>query len=82
MDKRELYRDTLSHALAIARSERALAEYLGVTPLQLEHWLSGADAVPDQVFLAAVDMAIDASRDVIARSRELRARLSMATSGT
>ena len=80
MDKRELYRDTLSHALAIAGSERALAEYLGVTPLQLGHWLTRVDEVPDPVFLAAVDMAIDASRDAITRSRELRARLSRATS--
>jgi hypothetical protein len=75
MGKGETYRDTLSYALAIAGCEQALAEYLNVTRSQLEHWLDHADEMPDPVFLAVVDMAMDASRDASARSRELRARL-------
>ena len=71
MSTRDTYRDTLSYALAIAGSEQALAEKLKVSVPQLENWLTGVEHIPDRVFLAAVDVVADASREAITRSREL-----------
>ena len=71
MSKRDTYRDTLAYALAIAGSEQALAEKLKVTVPRLENWLGGIEEIPDRVFLAAVDVVADASREAIIRSREL-----------
>jgi len=73
-DKREAHRDTLRYALAIAGSERELARQLRATLPQLERWLSGADDIPDRIFLAAVDVVIDSSQEAIWRSRGLLAR--------
>lgn len=74
MGWRETYRETLVYAVAIAGSERALAEHLKIPLQQIENWLNGVDTIPDQVFLAIVDVVIEAPPEAIARSRELLAR--------
>jgi DNA-binding transcriptional regulator YdaS (Cro superfamily) len=53
---RETYRNALGHALTVAGNERELAARLGVGVPQLENWLSGVEEIPDQVFLAIVDV--------------------------
>ena len=63
-----MYRDTLFYALALAGSERELAERLKVTVAQLENWLSGVDDVPERIFQAALDVVIGSSRQAISRS--------------
>ena len=79
MGKRETYRDTMAYAVALAGSERLLAQALKVTTPQLENWLRGVDEVPDCVFLAAVDMIIASPRESIARAREILTRYAKAS---
>ena len=47
--------NTLRGAAQILGVE-ALAEILGVSVLQIEQWTSGAESVPTQIFLLAVDL--------------------------
>jgi len=75
MSDRDTYRDTLFYALAIAASEQELAEQLRTTVLQLKNWLDGVDAVPEQIFHAALDVAIRSSRQAIGRSRGMLDRI-------
>ena len=70
-----MYRDTLFYALAIAGSERELAQRLRVTVAQLENWLSGADDVPERIFQATLDVVIDSSPQAIGRSRDRLQRI-------
>ena len=79
MGWRDTYRETLTYAIAIAGSERALAEQIKVTIPQIDNWLNGVESIPDRVFLAAVDVIIDSSREAIARSREVIARATRVT---
>jgi hypothetical protein len=68
---REGYRDTLTYAVSIAGSERALAARLQVPLPLLMNWLSGIEEVPPQIFLRAVDVVLAATPTEIARSRNL-----------
>jgi len=49
------YRSTLTHAISVA-GEEALARRLRVPVAQLILWISGAEPVPGDIFLAAVDV--------------------------
>ena len=75
MGERDTYRDTLTYALAIAGSERELAEHLRVGVRQVENWLGGVDPIPDRIFHAALDVVIGSSRQAIHRSRERMQRI-------
>ena len=75
MDDRDVYRDTLCYALAIAGGERELARLLKVTVRQVESWLGGADSIPERVFQAALDVVIASSPRAIVRSRTILQRL-------
>src|SRR5258705_1026829 len=61
MSDRDTYRDTLLYALAIAGSERGLAEQLRVTVPEGKKWLDGVDAIPGPKFPAGLDAVIDTS---------------------
>jgi len=71
MSTRDTYRNTLTHAFAIAGGEIALAALMNVTVAQIENWLNGIDDIPDRVFLDAVDVVVQSSPEARARSREL-----------
>ena len=47
---------TLERALRIMGSVARLAEYLGVSPAQLEDWLAGRGKAPNSVYLRALDL--------------------------
>jgi hypothetical protein len=74
MSDREPHRDTLRYALAHLGSKHELAARLNVSNTMLDNWLCGIDAVPDYVFMAAVDLIVASSIETRARSRELLAR--------
>lgn len=57
-----VYTRTLSHAARIAGGEAQLAALLGASPTQLAEWLCGAEHVPVDIFLKAVDLLM--ARDV------------------
>lgn len=59
-----LYQRTLSCALELAGSEKALARQLRVPLADLRAWLSGAEPPPRAVFLAAVDILVDPDEPV------------------
>ena len=67
----DTYRDTLMYAVAIAGSERALAERLRVQVPMLATWLSGIEQIPYAIFLRAVDVVVNSTAADISRSREL-----------
>ena len=71
MSHRETYRSTLSYALSIAGSEQTLAEKLGVPTDQVVNWLYGVDEMPTETFLQTIDIVLNATRDEIARSRDI-----------
>lgn len=75
----EIYRNTLTYALAIAGSERMLAERLGVTIPQLLNWLMGIDQIPTPVFLDIVDVVLTATEEEIRRSRSNLLKLQSAS---
>jgi len=75
MSDRDTYRDTLLYALAIAGSERTLAEQLRVTVPEVEDWLNGVDDIPERIFQAALDVVIGSSRQAIGRSRGMLERV-------
>ena len=74
MSQNEAYRNTLTYAMAIAGSERSLAERLGVQVQQLLNWTMGIEHVPTDVFLKAVDVVLTATAEDIQRSREILIR--------
>jgi hypothetical protein len=47
---------TLQRAAQALGGSDALAVELGVSPRQLDRWLAGEEAVPDDIFLRAVDL--------------------------
>ncbi len=51
-----VYTRTLSHAARIAGGEQQLAALLGASATQLAEWLRGAEQIPADVFLKAVDL--------------------------
>jgi len=77
MSTREPYRNTLTYALALVGGRYELAARLNVGVQVLDNWLSGIEAVPDRVFMAAVDVIVASSVEARARSRELLTRLSI-----
>jgi len=79
MGDREPYRNTLIYALALVRGKHELAARLNVTIPMLDNWLGGIESVPDRVFMAAVDVVVESSKEARARSRELLGRLSRVT---
>lgn len=70
MSNSEIYRNTLTYALAIAGSERRLAERLGVKVPQVLNWTMGIEHVPTEIFLRAVDVVLTATAEEIRQSRE------------
>lgn len=56
MKDQQTYRQTLRHALAIAGGPVFLAAQLNVGVAELTRWVHGEDAIPDGVFLHAVDV--------------------------
>ena len=57
---------TLERALRAMGSVQRLADYLGVSPAQLEDWLAGRGKAPNAVYLRALDLVASgpfASRD-------------------
>ena len=71
MSNNEIYRSTMTYAVAIAGSERLLAERLGVKVPELVNWMMGVDQIPTDVFLSAVDVVLNATAEDIRRSREI-----------
>ena len=57
----ETYRSTLTYAMAIVGGGDALAERLRVPVEKLMRWLHGAEPVPGEIFLRAVDVVANAS---------------------
>ena len=47
---------TLERALRAMGSVQRLAQYLGVSPAQLEDWLAGRGKAPNAVYLRALDL--------------------------
>lgn len=47
---------TLRRALETLGSEERLAATLGVSPVDLVRWLTGDRPVPDEVFMASLDI--------------------------
>jgi hypothetical protein len=47
---------TLRRALETLGSEERLAASLGVSPVDLVRWLTGERAVPDEIFMASLDI--------------------------
>jgi DNA-binding transcriptional regulator YiaG len=58
---------TLERALRAMGSIQRLADYLGVSPGQLEDWLAGRGKAPNAVYLRALDLV--ASGPFISRRR-------------
>ncbi len=48
--------NALRAAAQVLGGADALAERLGVSTLQVEHWVSGKESVPTEIFLQAVDL--------------------------
>ena len=59
---------TLERALRAMGSVQRLAEYLAVSPAQLEDWLRGRGTAPNAVYLRALDLV--ASGPFISSHRE------------
>jgi hypothetical protein len=55
--------DTLRRAARLLGGVDALARKLKVSTWRLEAWLNGQEAVPDDVFLRAVDLIEDSKPD-------------------
>jgi len=77
MNDREPHRNALRYALALVGGKHELAARLNVSIPTLDNWLCGIDAVPDRVFMAAVDVIIESSKEARARSRELLTRATL-----
>lgn len=71
----DTYRNTLTYALAIAGSERGLAARLNVPMPQLINYLYGVEPVPNDIFLLAVDVVLNATAEDIQKSREMLNKL-------
>jgi hypothetical protein len=66
-----VYTRTLSHAVRIAGGDERLAFLLGASSTQLAEWLCGAEQIPVDVFLKAVDLLMERDRDVRGPIRSL-----------
>lgn len=75
MSHGEVYRNTLTYALAIAGSERGLAARLNIPMPRLINYLYGIEPIPNEVFLMAVDVVLNSTRQDIEHSRELLNKL-------
>jgi DNA-binding transcriptional regulator YdaS (Cro superfamily) len=70
-DVQDTYRGAISYAIQIAGSDERLAELLKASAKQVNDWAAGAEPITDEVFLRAIDVVVQASKDAIraARSR-------------
>jgi hypothetical protein len=59
MDVRNRYTETLSCAAATMGGNDRLAQFLNVSRKRLNRWLAGEEALPNQVFLDALDVIAD-----------------------
>jgi hypothetical protein len=59
MDVRNRYTETLSCAAATMGGSDRLAQFLNVSRKRLNRWLAGEEALPNQVFLDALDVIAD-----------------------
>lgn len=74
MGTRDTYQRVLIKACEIAGGETALAGQLGVPVPYVVNWLlgdSGHRQIPPDVFLAAVDIVLKASRQQVLETRTL-----------
>jgi len=53
-------REVLSRAARRAGGLEPLSAHLGISTRVLTYWLAGHEAVPDEVFIRALDMILDA----------------------
>ena len=56
MESRKLYADTLRMAADTLGSSKKLARHLGITPEELELWISGRKAAPLEAFATALEI--------------------------
>ena len=73
MDRGKTYRTTMHCALTIVGSENALARRLQVGLTSVQNWCAGLDRIPDRIYLATVDIILDASVMAHGRGCEWRA---------
>ena len=59
MDVRNRYTETLACAAATIGGVGRLAEFLNVPRSRLTRWLAGEEALPNEVFLEALDVIAD-----------------------
>ena len=78
MNDREPHRNALRYALALVGGKHELAARLNVSIPTLDNWLCGVEAVPDHIFMAAVDVIVESSREARERSRNVLTRFSTA----
>jgi DNA-binding transcriptional regulator YdaS (Cro superfamily) len=79
LSHRDTFRSTMTYAVSIAGSEQRLAERLSVRPPTLVNWLAGIEPIPNDVFLLAVDIVLNATAEEISRSRDLLRKLTSTT---
>jgi DNA-binding CsgD family transcriptional regulator len=75
MGTRDVYGRVLVQACLVAGDEDALARRLEVPLETLLGWLLGEGKVPNRVFLRAVDVVLDRSREQVQRSRAFLERV-------
>jgi DNA-binding transcriptional regulator YdaS (Cro superfamily) len=59
VDKNKTGARVLARAAAKVGGARALAQHLGISPGVLSRYVTGSAAVPDSIFLRAVDIILD-----------------------
>jgi DNA-binding transcriptional regulator YdaS (Cro superfamily) len=59
VDKNKIGAKVLARAAAKVGGARALAQHLGISPGVLSRYVTGTAAVPDSIFLRAVDVILD-----------------------
>jgi hypothetical protein len=72
MKHASVFQRTLVRALGIVRGRKALARALRVPGSDLDAWLAGEESPPKWVFLAAVDIVVEAS-EPLGMPRRMRA---------
>jgi DNA-binding CsgD family transcriptional regulator len=75
MGTRDVYGRVLVQACLVAGDESALARRLGVPVETLVAWLLGEGKVPNHLFLRAVDVVLERSKDQVERNRALLERV-------
>lgn len=65
MPQRAVYRRAIERAAQVCGGPELLAARLGVPVPQVRLWIEGAEACPGDVFLAVVDLLVDADLSAI-----------------